>query len=100
MTKAQLKAAKAELKRLNDFIAKAEGLGNPEGIEVYRNDLNSDSFGVEYSFVKIAKDATELRKQLKAIRWGKAGKGKARWNSTEGAWSCLTEGISGTKFSA
>jgi hypothetical protein len=98
MNKATLKEMKAELARLNKFIADHEGEGSPKEITTYRNDLNSDSFGIEYSFVKIPKDAVELRKQLKAIRYGKTLRGKARWSKDEGAWSILTEAIQGPKF--
>jgi hypothetical protein len=48
--------------------------------------------------VKIPKDALELRKKLKAIRYGKSLRGKARWNKDEAAWSIVTSALVGTVF--
>ncbi|KKN92469.1 hypothetical protein LCGC14_0209600 [marine sediment metagenome] len=96
MTKTELRKAKADLKRLNAFIAKHEiAEGNTE-IEVYVNAKNAE-FG-DYSFVKIPKTSTELRKQIKALRWGRFAHGKARWNKDEVAWSVLTSALEGTVF--
>lgn len=96
MTKTEMRKAKAELKRLNALIAKAEG--PKDQITVYRNVKNSEAFGTEYSYVKIPKDATELRAQLKALRWGDQKRGKARWDRNEVAWSVLASALKGTVF--
>jgi hypothetical protein len=92
-----LKEMKAELKRLNKFIEDHEE-ARDTGFTVYPNVVNTEKFGTEYSYVKLPKDALELRKQLKAIRYGKTGRGKARWMKDEGAWSIVTSALVGTKF--
>jgi hypothetical protein len=97
MTKSELKKAKAELKRLNDFIAKHSKAVDPE-IVVYVNAKNTEAYGADYRYVKIPKDATALRAELKAIRYGAKLRGKARWDRNEGAWSILADGLKGTKF--
>jgi hypothetical protein len=96
MTKTQLKAAKAELKRINDFIAKHElGAG---GFEITENVVNTKAHGERYVFVKLDKDDLKLRKQLKGIRYGEQGRGKARWNREAMLWSIKASALDGTVF--
>ena len=97
MTQAKLKAAKAELKRLNKFIEKHEG-PKSQGYTITENKANTEEYGERYVFVKIAKDDLESRKALKAIRYGKMNRGKARWNKDAVAWSIVASALEGTRF--
>jgi len=109
MNKTQLKKAKAELAKLNAFIAAAEGTKAPSstvGCRVigYRNDHNSDEYGTEYTYMEFVdennaplgsprgnSEAEELLKGIKAVRYGATKRGKARFDKGAAAWSLQTE---------
>lgn len=103
-----MKEMKAELKRLNASLKAEEGKTQSEGgfarVIGYRNDANSDEYGVEYSLLQFVdeanqpigsprgdKEAEAVLKQIKAIRWGASKRGKPRFNKKAGAWSIQTE---------
>ena len=93
----EIKAMKAELKRLNAFI-KTHEAPKAEGFEMTENSVNTEKYGERYVFIKLAKENTELRKKLKSIRYGASGRGKARWMKDLGLWSIKAEALKGTVF--
>ncbi len=95
MTKTELKAAKKQLKALNAIIAAA---GKTNGIVITENAKNTEAYGERYVFVSIPKEALELRKQLKAIRYGASKRGKARWIREDSLWSIKADALEGTVF--
>jgi hypothetical protein len=95
MTKTELKTAKKQLKALNKIIAAA---GQDNGIVITENVKNTEAWGERYVFVSIPKEALELRKQLKAIRYGASNRGKARWDSDTALWSIKAAALEGTVF--
>ncbi len=100
---------KAELKRLNAVIAAEEAKSSDSGfarVIGYRNDKNSDEYGVEYSLLQFVDEANQpigsprgdaeaegVLKEIKKIRWGASGRGKPRFNKAAGAWSIQTEHV-------
>jgi len=99
MTNAELNTMKSELARLTKFI-EANDIGSSADYKITENTVNTEAHGVRYVFVEIRKIDLELRKQIKAIRYGKTGRGKARWNKDAGAWSILASALEGTGFHA
>ena len=97
MTKKEVREAKAQLKRLNALIAKAEGQ-SPQGFKITENVQNTEAFGDRYVFIELGRDDLELRKTLKSIRYGATGRGKARWMKDLGLWSIKAEALNGTVF--
>lgn len=110
MNKTQLKKAKAELAKLNAFIAANEGTTSTStvGCRVigYRNDHNSDEYGTEYTYMEFVdennaplgsprgnSEAEELLKGIKAVRYGATKRGKARFDKGAAAWSLQTEHV-------
>ena len=105
----EVKAMKAELARLNKFIAKHEGGSSGDGfgrVIGFRNDKNSEEYGTEYTYMEFVdpndqplgsprgnEEAEAVLKQIKAIRYGKNKRGKARFDKSVGAWSILTEHV-------
>jgi hypothetical protein len=98
MTQKEYKAMKAELARLNAFIAKHEVSKGSNEFSITENKAHTEKYGVRYVFVKIAKDSVELRKQLKAIRYGATGRGKARFDRNGALWSIQADALKGTIF--
>ena len=99
---------KAELARLNAFIAqhetpKSTSFGRVIG---FRNDKNSDEYKSEYTYMEFVdannvplgsprgnEEAEGLLKQIKDIRYGATKRGKARFDKAAGAWSILSEHV-------
>ncbi len=96
-TKAQLKAAHKELKRLNAFIAK-HGTATPGEFAITENTKNTEAFGERYVFIALDKENSEMRKLLKAIRYGAQGRGKARFIKAKNLWSIKASALEGTVF--
>ncbi len=94
----ELKEMKATLKRLNNFIAK--NTPATTGVKMTENTVNTKLFGNRYVFIEIDKADLELRKRLKAIRYGAQKRGKARWIKEASAWSILYSAIEGTEFAS
>ena len=96
MTKTKtLKQMKAELKVLEAIIASS---GKAAGVTITENTVNTKAFGERYVYVQIPKDALELRKQLKAIRYGAQKRGKARYIKDIASWSIKASALEGTVF--
>jgi hypothetical protein len=109
MNKAQLKKAKAELAKLNKFIAENDdtpSAGNFGRVIGFRNDENSDKYETEYTYMEFVdpndaplgsprgdEEAEGVLKQIKAIRYGGNKRGKARFDKGAGAWSIQTEHV-------
>jgi peptidoglycan/xylan/chitin deacetylase (PgdA/CDA1 family) len=108
-----LKEMKAELAKLNAFIAKhsedtkaPKSTGNFGRVIGFRNDKNSDEYGTEYTYMEFVdsndqplgspkgdEEAEAVLKQIKAIRYGATKRGKARFDKGAGAWSIQTEHV-------
>jgi hypothetical protein len=110
MNKAQLKKAKAELARLNKFIAEnddaPQSTGNFGRVIGFRNDKNSDEYGTEYTFMEFVdpndqplgsprgdEEAEGVLKEIKKLRYGGNKRGKARFDKAAKAWSIQTEHV-------
>ncbi|KKN92294.1 hypothetical protein LCGC14_0207850 [marine sediment metagenome] len=107
--KMTLKQQKAELARLEAFIKKSESpksKGSFGRVIGYRNDKNSDEYGTEYVFMEFVDsndmplgsprgnpEAEAVLKEIKKIRFGASGRGKARFSKSEGAWSIQSEHV-------
>jgi hypothetical protein len=106
-TKAQIKKMKAELARLNAFIGEAEGTTAPATgscrVIGFPNEGNTTEYGTEYSYMEFVdennkplgsprgnSEAEELLKEIKAVRYGKTKRGKARFDKGAAAWSIQT----------
>ena len=109
-TAKDIKEMKAELARLNTFIAEQDGdTPTPGGfgrVIGFRNDKTSDEYSTEYTYCEFVdpndnplgsprgdEEAEGVLKQLKAVRWGKNKRGKARFNKAVKAWSMQTEHV-------
>ena len=109
-TPKEVKAMKAELKRLNKFIAEhGDDNASDSGfarVIGFRNDKNSDEFGTEYTHLQFVdsnnnaigsprgdEEAEGVLKQIKAIRYGGNKRGKARFDKGAAAWSIQTEHV-------
>ena len=111
--KPSISELKAELARLTAFIeAKTEtpetkgktqaqhGFGRVIG---YPNEVNTAEYGTEYTYMEFVDnegkpfgspkdnpEAEALLKEIKAVRYGKSKRGKARFDSAVKAWSIQT----------
>ena len=109
-TAKELKAMKAELKRLNKFITEqgddnesTSGFGRVIG---FPNEKNTKEYGTEYTYCEFVdandaplgsprgnEEAEAVLKQLKGVRWGKNKRGKPRFDKAVKAWSMQTEHV-------
>ncbi len=109
-TAKEVKDMKAELARLNAFIAKNGGDTASElsfgRVIGFRNDVNSDKYDTEYTFMEFVdandaplgsprgnEEAEAVLKEIKKIRYGGNKRGKARFDKVAGAWSIQSDHV-------
>jgi hypothetical protein len=93
MTKAQLKKAKAELKRLEAFI-EANDLGSAK-LNLVISKTKHDVEGYVYVEPQFDNEAfcAMFRKGSERLSWGANGNGHPRWNKALGLYSALKSAL-------
>lgn len=95
MTKAKLKAMKAELAKLTKFIEANEPQGSGKlMLKMTKCPQYEGYVLVEPQFDNKAFCAL-FRKGPKRLSWGANGNGKPRWNRELGAYRCLKSALDG-----